>query len=116
MSAAQLSPAMFEVEPLLRSDQSRNRSLMRRTYVALDIETTGLDPDRDSIIEIGAVRFRVDSASPSSRPAQSTDTWSTLINPGRPLPYKIQMLTGIKPQDVRRAPPLAAVIPALAAF
>jgi len=27
------------------------------TYVAIDLETTGLDPDRDQIIEVGAVRF-----------------------------------------------------------
>ena len=89
---------------------------MRRTFVALDIETTGLDADRDSIIEIGAVKFRADSAGPSSRQAQAADTWSTLVNPERPLPYKIQMLTGIKPQDVRSAPPLSAVTSALAAF
>ena len=31
---------------------------MNRTYVALDLETTGLDPERDTILEVGAVRFR----------------------------------------------------------
>ena len=31
---------------------------MGRTYVALDIETTGLDPVHDGITEIAAVRFR----------------------------------------------------------
>jgi DNA polymerase III epsilon subunit-like protein len=29
-----------------------------RTYVALDLETTGLNPDKDAIIEVGAVKFR----------------------------------------------------------
>ena len=28
------------------------------SIVALDLETTGLDPEKDAIIEIGAVRFR----------------------------------------------------------
>ena len=30
---------------------------MSPVYVALDLETTGLDPSRDVIIEVGAVKF-----------------------------------------------------------
>jgi DNA polymerase III epsilon subunit-like protein len=33
---------------------------MSRIYVAVDLETTGLDPERDAILEIGAVKFRDD--------------------------------------------------------
>ena len=33
---------------------------MPGSYVALDLETTGLDPDRDAIIEVGAIRFDLD--------------------------------------------------------
>ena len=33
---------------------------MSRVYVALDVEATGLNVDRDAIIEIGAVKFRED--------------------------------------------------------
>jgi predicted DnaQ family exonuclease/DinG family helicase len=80
---------------------------MGRIYVALDIETTGVDSDRDAIIEIGAVKFR---------DHQVLDTLSTFVNPQRPIPYKIQKLTGIAPQDVQNAPSLAAVIPRLAGF
>jgi hypothetical protein len=36
-----------------------DRSPMNRTYVALDLETTGLDSERDTILEVGAVRFRI---------------------------------------------------------
>ena len=32
---------------------------MNRAYVALDLETTGLDPERDAIMEVGVVRFRI---------------------------------------------------------
>ena len=77
------------------------------SIVALDIETTGLDPHKDSIIEIGAVRFsgnRVESE------------WSSLINPGRQIPPFITQLTGISNEMVRNAPPIKAVINDLAAF
>ncbi len=80
---------------------------MARVYVALDIETTGLDPERDAILEIGAIRFK------SSR---IYDTYSTLVDPGRPIPYKIQQLTGITPTDIDGAPPLNTVLPELRRF
>lgn len=77
------------------------------SLVALDIETTGLDPQSDAIVEIGAVRF-------SARRVE--DEFSTLINPGRPIPPFITQLTGITDQMVRGAPTLAEVLPAIAAF
>lgn len=73
---------------------------MNRVYVALDIEATGLSTDRDAIIEIGAVKFRGDEA---------LGDWSTLVNPGRPIPYRVQQLTGITDHELRRAPHLNAV-------
>jgi DNA polymerase-3 subunit epsilon/ATP-dependent DNA helicase DinG len=76
-------------------------------YVALDIETTGLDAERDAITEIGAVRFRDD---------ELLDTWSTLVNPQRSIPLGVQRLTGITQQAVQNAPPISAVVPQLARF
>jgi DNA polymerase-3 subunit epsilon/ATP-dependent DNA helicase DinG len=87
-----------------RSEFKLNTS---RIYVAVDLETTGLDPERDAIIEIGAVKFRVDEV---------LDTWSNLVNPGRPIPYQIEQLTGITNQDVRQAPPLRVLIRSFARF
>jgi DNA polymerase-3 subunit epsilon/ATP-dependent DNA helicase DinG len=78
-----------------------------RIYISLDIETTGLDPDQDTILEIGAVRFKGD---------QVYETYHTLVNPGRPVPYKIQQLTGITPADVAGAPPVERVLPELRRF
>ncbi len=63
--------------------------------VALDIETTGLDPRRDAIIEIGAVRF-------SGKRVEAQ--WESLINPGRPIPPLITQLTGINDAMVHKAP------------
>ena len=80
---------------------------MTRIYVALDLETTGLDSQRDSILEIGAVKFRGD---------QVLDTFSSLINPGRSIPPKITELTGIDDGMVQNAPSLWSVLPRLAAF
>jgi ATP-dependent DNA helicase DinG len=78
-----------------------------RTLVALDLETTGLDPERDAVIEIGAVRFRG---------PRVEDQWSTLINPGRPIPPFITELTGIDDQMVERAPRMTEVLGDLAEF
>ncbi len=80
---------------------------MTRIYVALDLETTGLDPQRDGILEIGAVKFRG---------GEVLDTFSSLINPGRPVPPKITELTGITNEMVRDAPPLRSVLTHLATF
>ena len=80
---------------------------MPPVYVALDLETTGLSPEHDAIIEIGAVRFRADRV---------LDTWSTLVNPRRPIPLKVQYLTGISQADVETAPPLTAALASLRGF
>ncbi|HZU85978.1 MAG TPA: exonuclease domain-containing protein, partial [Anaerolineaceae bacterium] len=77
------------------------------SIVAIDIETTGLDSAVDAIIEIGAVRFNG---------ARVEGEWSTLINPGRPIPAMITQLTGITNEMVRNAPPVKAVIQELADF
>ena len=78
-----------------------------RTLIALDLETTGLDPERDAVIEIGAVRFRG---------PRVEDQWSTLINPGRPIPPFISELTGIDDGMVARAPRLSEALGALVDF
>jgi predicted DnaQ family exonuclease/DinG family helicase len=80
---------------------------MPQTYVALDLETTGLDADHDAIIEIGAAKFHAD---------QVLDTFSTFVKPGRPIPRAITELTGIRDEDVIDAPGLHDVLPQLIQF
>ena len=77
------------------------------SIIALDLETTGLDPQKDAIIEIGAVRF-------NGRRVE--DEWTTLIHPGRPIPPFITRLTGITDQMVIQSPPIKAVLPELVKF
>ena len=80
---------------------------MSRTYVALDLETTGLDPEKDTIIELGAVRFR---------DGEILDKFSQVVNPGRRIPPNIQQLTGISQAEADAAPPLAQVAAAFRRF
>lgn len=75
--------------------------------VALDLETTGLDSQKDAIIEIGAVRFAGN---------RIEDEFSMLINPGRHIPEFITGLTGISDDMVRQAPRILDVIDELRAF
>jgi predicted DnaQ family exonuclease/DinG family helicase len=63
-------------------------------YAALDLETTGLDPARDRVIEIGAVAFT---------PDRITSTLEQLVDPGRPVPDTVLRLTGIKQDELRGA-------------
>lgn len=80
---------------------------MGQVYVAVDLETTGLDPQKDDIIELGAVRFR---------DGQVLDTFSQVVNPGRPVPVNIQQLTGITQAEVDRAPSLSEIASAFRRF
>jgi ATP-dependent DNA helicase DinG len=77
------------------------------SIVAIDIETTGLDNDREAIIEIGAVKFKGNRVE---------DEWSSLINPNRHISEFITGLTGIDDAMVREAPRVRAVAHELEAF
>ncbi len=79
----------------------------RDTYVCLDLETTGLIPGTDMVIEIGAVKFRA---------RDTLDTFHVLINPGIPLPYFVSRLTGIKQADLDQARPLSDIREELISF
>lgn len=77
------------------------------TLVALDIETTGLDTERDAVIEVAAIRFRDD---------RTEGEWASLVNPGRPLPPFIAQLTGITDAMLAGAPSLPRALAELADF
>ena len=74
---------------------------MDRSYVAIDIETTGLDAKQDKIIEIGAVKV-IDG--------EETERFSTFVNPRRDLPERIVRLTGIQASMLEDAPDIEDVI------
>ena len=62
-------------------------SVLPETFVVFDLETTGLKPEVDEIIEIGAIRVNRDS--------KEHDTFQALIRPSKSIPDKIVEITGI---------------------
>ena len=79
--------------------------------IAVDLETTGFDPETDRIIEIGAVRVRLtaDGAEPGER-------FSTFVDPGRDIGPAITRLTGIRDLDLQGAPVAVDAVRHFAAF
>ncbi|MEO8345108.1 MAG: exonuclease domain-containing protein [Betaproteobacteria bacterium] len=77
----------------------------------VDLETTGMRATEDRVTEVGIVRV---DANPDGGPLRVSE-WSTLVNPGEPIPGMIQALTGITDAMVRDAPPFAAIASAIEA-
>ncbi|MDB5887725.1 MAG: dnaQ [Rhodocyclales bacterium] len=70
----------------------------------IDLETTGADPSRDRITEIAILVTEGDTL---------IEQWSTLVNPGMPIPWRIQELIGITDDMVADAPRFAEVAAAV---
>ncbi|MDY3303983.1 MAG: PolC-type DNA polymerase III [Clostridia bacterium] len=66
-------------------------------FVVFDIETTGLSAEKDTIIEIGAVKIKN---------KKIVDKFETFVDPERAIPEKITEITSIKDEDVTGAPKL----------
>lgn len=75
-----------------------------RGIIAIDVETTGISPEKERIIEIGAFR------------PETGEVFRTLIQPGRPLPEHITELTGITDEMLIDAPQEAEAVGALLKF
>lgn len=77
------------------------------TYISIDLETTGLHPKQDKIIEIGALKV-IDR--------RITETFSTFVNPARALDEHIVQLTGIRDEQLQTAPYIEDILPAVMDF
>lgn len=77
------------------------------SYVALDLEMTGLNPKQDRIIEIGAVLVEN---------GEIKDVLSTFVNPRCQLSEKIIEITGIRQADVDDAPEMGDLLTELSDF
>jgi DNA polymerase-3 subunit epsilon len=84
-----------------------SRRLHEVPFVVVDVETTGGLPPRDRIIEIAGVRVVG---------GRIREEWSSLVDPGRPIPTFVARLTGIDDRLARAAPSFAEVADAFVAF
>ncbi len=69
--------------------------LEQASFSIIDVETTGLSARYNNIIEIGIVKVSG---------LKIRETYQTMINPGKPIPYYISQFTGITEEDVHDAP------------
>ncbi|MGI6648592.1 MAG: helicase C-terminal domain-containing protein [Bacillota bacterium] len=79
----------------------------RPVIIAFDLETTGLSPGQDEIIELGAVRIEEGII---------TERYQTLVCPRTRIPPRISRLTGITQDMLDKAPPLGEVLPSFLNF
>ena len=91
-----------KVKSVFDEEEVLPQELTDKTYVVLDIETTGIDYMSQGITEIGAVKL-VDG--------KMTEEFSTLIKPDYPITEENSKLTGITEEMVKDAPKINAVIP-----
>lgn len=70
-------------------------------YVVFDLETTGINQERDAIIEISAIKVCKNRV---------VEEFSTLVNPGRHIPYSATAVNGITDEMVKDAPEIGKAI------
>ncbi len=80
----------------------QEQPLQKITYSIVDVETTGMSPPADRVIEVGVVKVYQEKI---------VDRYDTLINPRRSLPSFITGITGIRPEMLRNAPEAREVFP-----
>ncbi|HUK96484.1 MAG TPA: exonuclease domain-containing protein [Gaiellaceae bacterium] len=89
------------------ADAGEGVPLEQATFVVFDLETTGLRPGDARPCEVGAVRVRG---------LELGERFQMLANPGARLQPSVAALTGLRDEELRRAPPVTAVIRRFLAF
>ncbi|BDE06825.1 hypothetical protein WPS_21010 [Vulcanimicrobium alpinum] len=74
------------------------------TYAVVDVETTGFDRMSDRVVEVACVLIRG---------GREVDAFSTLVDPGRPIPERATAVHGITDAHVRSKPYLEVLSPEL---
>ncbi|MBI4963497.1 MAG: 3'-5' exonuclease [Desulfomonile tiedjei] len=106
------SPAKHE---FLRQNESlfasfeQGRPIEDYEFVCFDTELTGLNPRRDTIVSIGAVRIK-------DLRIVVGDNFFTYVHPERDLPKDSTLIHQITPEQLENAPKLGSVLPAFVEF
>ncbi|MBQ6264581.1 MAG: PolC-type DNA polymerase III [Clostridia bacterium] len=85
----------YYVDDSVKPFTGESRESLDGEFVVFDVETTGLRTGYDRITEIGAVRYKN---------GMERDSFSTFVNPERPIPREVTEKTGISDDMVARAP------------
>ncbi|MBP9841168.1 MAG: DUF3820 family protein [Simkaniaceae bacterium] len=80
---------------------------MKNVFVCLDCETTGLDVEKEAIIEFAAVKFTL---------TEQLESMETLIDPARPIPEESTKIHHITDDMVLNKPKIGAVLPSILTF
>ena len=103
-----MSPARpTSIEPVQMSLEDLGTPLAEVTFCIVDFETTGTSSTDDVICEIGAVKVRG---------GETIGTFQTLVNPGRALPPKITVITGLTDAVLAPAPRIEQVLASFREF
>ena len=90
-----------------KKESEENQMQGLQDFICIDLETTGLNPKRDRIIEIGAVKLRN---------GQIVETFQQLIDPKQKLEERVELLTGITSKELEGQPTIQEVLPELQEF
>ena len=110
VEAVDLKPGFSKAAKYQMAQKMAQRSAHspgKNDYTVIDLETTGLNPTTDTIVEYGAVRVR---------DGQPTEEFSALVRLETPLPAEITRLTGITQEQVESGMEAAAALDAFLKF
>ena len=88
-------------------EEDMDAPVRERSFVVFDLETTGFSPEKNRIIEIGAVKIVN---------GKVRDRFSQFVNPKIPIPFRIQQLTGIADSMVMNAKTIDLILPSFLRF
>ena len=96
----------YQINDEIQIMKGRDSRKLTDEIIVFDLETTGFGASA-GVTEIGAVKVEH---------GEFIGEFSTLLNPGCPIPYPVQILTGITDEDVEDAPCFLDILPAFLEF
>ena len=96
---------VLDKEPVITKD--KGQTLKDTTYCVFDLETTGTSFRTERITEVGIMKIKN---------GEVIDSFSTFVNPEKPIPYKVQEITNITDDMVKDAPKIEEVLPKVLEF